>query len=172
MITTRESQAGNDYGKIPDVIVIYISEFDFLKGGKTIYHVEKILRETGKVIDDGQKEIYVNTAVDDHTDIAALMSCFTKKLAVSSRFPVLTNAVKTYKTTEGGADTMCAVMQKYEKIAEERGRKEGRLEGKKEGRNEGMLEALASLFKKGAITAKAAGETAGITEEEFIALIK
>ncbi len=33
--------------------IIYISECDFLKGNKTIYHVDKVLRETGTVIDDG-----------------------------------------------------------------------------------------------------------------------
>lgn len=48
---------------------LFVAWFDFLKGDKTIYHVEKVLRETGQVIDDGLHEIFVNTAVDDGTVI-------------------------------------------------------------------------------------------------------
>lgn len=50
-----------------------------MKGNKTIYHVEKILRETGEFIDDGLREIFVNTVIDDGTDIAELMSVFQKR---------------------------------------------------------------------------------------------
>ena len=78
-ITVRESETGTKFEEVLELYIVYISEFDFLKGDKTIYHVEKILRETGQVIDDGLHEIFVNTAVDDGTEIAELMSCFTKK---------------------------------------------------------------------------------------------
>ena len=59
--------------------MVYISEFDVVGEGLTIYHVNKVIAETGQIIDDGTKQIYVNTAVDDGTDIAELMSCFTKR---------------------------------------------------------------------------------------------
>lgn len=52
-ITVKDSNTGDDYSGLAEVIVVYISEFDFLQGGKTIYHVDKVLRETGTVIDDG-----------------------------------------------------------------------------------------------------------------------
>ena len=78
-ITVRESETGTKFEEVLELYIVYISEFDFLKGDKTIYHVEKVLRENGQVIDDGLHEIFVNTAVDDGTEIAELMSCFTKK---------------------------------------------------------------------------------------------
>lgn len=97
---------------------MYISEFDFLKGNKTIYHVDKVLRETGDIIDDGLHEIFVNTVIDDGTDIAELMSCFTKKEVKNAKFPALSSEVKRLKETEGGIQGVSDVMQKY--IREER----------------------------------------------------
>ena len=97
--------------------MVYISEFDFLKGGKTIYHVDKVLRETGKVIDDGLHEIYVNTVIDDGSDISDLMACFMKKEVKNSKFPALSAEVSRLKETEGGAQSVCAVMERYERMA-------------------------------------------------------
>ena len=142
MITTRESQPGDDFSKIPDVVIIYISEFDFLNGGKTIYHADKVLRETGEVINDGQWELFVNTVVDDGTDIADLMSCFTKKRVENAKFPVLSESVKELKTTEGGASTVCQVMQHYEKIARDEGINEGIKEGTDNEKKRTALEAI------------------------------
>ena len=124
--------------------VVYISEFDFINGGKTIYHVDKIIRETGTVVEDGIKEIYVNTVVDDGTDTADLMSCFTKKMVDNPKFPEFSSEVKRLKETEGGTEAMCAVMQKYEEIARQQGRQEGRLEGRQEERNSLIEQMLAS----------------------------
>ena len=116
-ITVRESEPGTKFEEVLELYIVYISEFDFLKGDKTIYHVEKILRETGQVIDDGLHEIFVNTAVDDGTEIAELMSCFTKKEVKNARFPMLSSEVRRLKESEGGMQVMCEVMKRYEKLA-------------------------------------------------------
>ena len=116
-ITVRESEPGTKFEEVLELYIVYISEFDFLKGDKTIYHVEKVLRETGQVIDDGLHEIFVNTAVDDGTEIAKLMSCFTKKEVKNARFPMLSSEVRRLKESEGGMQVMCEVMKRYEKLA-------------------------------------------------------
>lgn len=59
--------------------IVYISQFDIFKQGRTIYHVDKVIRETGTVVDDGLKEVFVNTAVNDGSTISELMSCFLAK---------------------------------------------------------------------------------------------
>ena len=46
------------------------------KQGKTIYHVDKMIRETGIYVDDGLREIFVNTAVNDGSDISELCHVF------------------------------------------------------------------------------------------------
>ncbi len=116
-ITVRDSEPGTSFDAVIELYVVYISEFDFLKGSKTIYHVEKVLKETGEVIDDGLHEIFVNTVIDDGTDIAELMACFTKKEVKNPKFPMLSSEVQRLKETEGGVQVVCEVMQRYEKIA-------------------------------------------------------
>lgn len=116
-ITVKESNPGERFEDVVELFIVYISEFDFLKGGKTIYHVDKILRETGEVVDDGQHEIFVNTVIDDGTDISDLMACFMKKEVKNPKFPALSAEVARLKESEGGAQTMCDIMERYEKIA-------------------------------------------------------
>lgn len=116
-ITVRDSEPGTRFDEVLELYIVYISEFDFLKGNRTIYHVEKILRETGVFIDDGLHEIFVNTVVNDGTDIAELMSCFTKKEVKNDKFPALSSEVKRLKETEGGVQVVCEVMQMYENLA-------------------------------------------------------
>ena len=125
-ITVKESNSGDDFEDLPNVIVVYISEFDFLGGGKTIYHVDQVLRETGEVIEDGSKRIFVNTVNDDGSDIADLMSCFTRKQVNNPKFPVFSAEVEDLKQSEGGTTAMCKVMEHYENIAREEGRAEER----------------------------------------------
>lgn len=116
-ITVKDSEPGTKFDSVLELYIVYISEFDFLQGNKTIYHVEKVLRETGELIDDGLHEMFVNTVIDDGTDIAELMSCFTKKEVKNSKFPALSSEVKRLKETEGGVQVVCEVMQRYENLA-------------------------------------------------------
>lgn len=126
-ITVRESNPGEHFDNIVELYIVYISEFDFLKGGKTIYHVDKVLRENGIKIEDGLHEIFVNTVINDGTDIAELMSCFIKKEVKHSKFPELSAEVSRLKETEGGAQAVCEVMEKYEKIAVDEALKKERI---------------------------------------------
>lgn len=116
-ITVKESNTGDTFDDVIELYIVYISEFDFLKGGKTIYHVDKVIRETNEVIDDGLHEVFVNTVIDDGTDIAELMACFMEKEVNNPKFPALSSEVTRLKATEGGARAVCEVMEKYNKIA-------------------------------------------------------
>ena len=88
------------------------------------------------VVNDPNK----TTEVDDGTPIASLMSCFTKKMVDNPRFPKISERVAELKTTEGGQNAVCAVMEVYEKKAREEGREVGREEG--EGRYNDLISAL------------------------------
>lgn len=112
-ITVKESNTGDTFHDVVELYIVYISEFDFLKGGKTIYHVDKVIRENGEVIDDGLHEIFVNTVVNDGTDIADLMACFMKKEVHNPKFPALSSEVTRLKATEGGARAVCEVIERY-----------------------------------------------------------
>jgi len=161
-ITFRDSEAGIEFEDLPDLYIIYISEFDYLKEGKTTYHIDKVIRETGTVVDDGLQEIFVNTAVHDGTEITRLMSCFTKKQVKDDRFPILSEEMARLKETEGGLNSMCQVMQHYEDIA----RREGRAAGLVAGREEERIEILRNLLKNG-MTSEAAMKLINIPQEKW-----
>jgi hypothetical protein len=68
------------------------------------------------MVDDGLSEVFVNTKVNDGSTVAELMECFLQKEVNNSKFPKLSNRMKILKSTESGVNTMCEVMQKYQKI--------------------------------------------------------
>lgn len=146
-ITVRESNPGDKFDDVIEVYIVYISEFDIFKEGKTIYHVEKVLKETGTVVDDGLHELFVNTTIDDGSAIADLMNCFTKKEVNNPKFPKFSKRVKELKTTEGGANAMCEVMEKY------------------------LVQQLVELVREGLLKVADAARKANMSEEEFRALL-
>jgi len=159
MITVRESQTGEKFAEIAEVYIVYISEFDFLNDGRTTYHIDKVVRETGRIVDDGLHEIFVNTVNDDGTPISELMSCFTREEVDHPEFPRLSEEVHKLKHTVGGVRSVCKVMQKYEDIA--------RAEGRAEGAQQNMI----TLVKKGLLSVFDAAKESGLTVEEFVKLI-
>ena len=151
-ITVKESNVGDDFKDVLDLYIVYISEFDFLKGGLTIYHVDKVIRENGMMVDDGLHEIFVNTTIDDGSDIADLMSCFTKMEVNNPKFPVLTKKVTELKSTEGGAGAVSEIMDKY--------------------KAEWRLEQLLELVEEGLLSIANAALKANMSEEEFGCLLE
>lgn len=148
-ITVKDSDTGSSFDDLLELYIVYISEFDFLKGGRTIYHVDKVIRENGETIDDGLHEIFVNTAVNDGTDIAELMSCFLQKMVDNSKFPVFSSEVKRLKETEGGATSMCEIMERYTKEAALEGLKKGKEQGLKQGLKQGRILAVQNMIEMG-----------------------
>lgn len=125
-ITVKESNTGDNFSEITELYVVYISEFDIFNDGLTTYHIDKVIRENGKVVDDGLHEIFVNTAVYDNTDIADLMQCFKSTEVNSLKFPRLSEEVTNLKTTEGGVRSMCKIME--DMFAEEKAKMEAEKE--------------------------------------------
>ncbi len=129
-----------------------------------MYHIDKIIRENGTVVDDGLHEIFVNTTVNDGTAIADLMSCFIKKEFKNDNFPKLSQKVKELKSTEGGANTMSAISETIYA--------EGKAEGLAEGKAEGRMNQLIELVQSGLLTVNQAASVAKMSEEEFKKLIE
>lgn len=114
-----DSQSGTKFNKIPEVYVVFISEFDVFKMGKTVYHVDNVVRETKEIVQDGLHRIFVNTEINDGTKTSRLMSHFTEKTVEDVEFPELSARMHELKEEEGGITVMSGVMEKYEKIAAE-----------------------------------------------------
>ena len=153
-------------------MLVHISKFDMYKSGKALYHVDRIIRENGTMVDNGFSELYVNAEVQDDSDVAKLMEIFTRHDAYDDEmFPITSKRKRLFKTTEEGVNEMCEVIEKY--IAEGRregirkGRSEGRREGMRKGRREGKAEAIRNLMESMSMTAEQAMKALKIPAGEF-----
>ena len=100
--------------EVPDVISIFISVFDIFKSGKTVYHIDRIIRETGEVRTNGFTEIYVNTKIEDGSDTAELMRIFKEQGAYDfEKFPKTSVRKQQFLKVEGGKEEMCEVVENY-----------------------------------------------------------
>lgn len=103
--------------EIPDVVIVYISEYDVFRSERTIYHINSIIMETNTVVDDGLRRIFVNTqyADTDNTDVGELMKCFLQKEINSNKFPELSERLSFFKNVGKGVDSMCDIIKDYAK---------------------------------------------------------
>lgn len=148
-IDTIFTERGIPYGKIPDVYLIFISKFDIFGQGKTIYHIDRTIRENGKSVYNGVHEIYVNTKVDDHTVLAELMQYFRKSEGYHENFPKLCEQVNYYKEQKEGMQVMCDVMRELTEEAEKRGEKRGERRGERRGAHRASRRIAIGFLKNG-----------------------
>lgn len=155
-IDTAESEKGIKFEELNDIYVIYISKFDMFHKEKTIYHVDRVLRETKDIVDNGTHEIYVNTKIDDGTDIAEYMQLL-KSAAVPDnlKFPRTCKAIRNVKTgTED--DGMCDLVEEYAK----------------EYADEERIKLTVSFYNDGSISSDVAARKLKITEEQFMRYVE
>jgi hypothetical protein len=122
-----------------------------------------VVRETGKKVDNGFEEVYVNTKVKDDSEVSELMEVFVDDTAYNSKFPKTSAGKRRYKETEKGLDIMCEIMEKLTTEA----RDEGMNEGIAEGMTRGTLKTLFSLVEDGVLTISEAAKRANMTEVIF-----
>lgn len=111
-ITANITETGVKFEKVPNLCMIYISRFDMFGAGKTMYHVGPYVNETGEIIENGLHEIYVNTQINDGSDVARLMECMEQGEINNAEFPNLSRRVRELKG-EGGTENMCEELENY-----------------------------------------------------------
>jgi predicted transposase/invertase (TIGR01784 family) len=112
ILTTNITDPGIKFKKVPNVCVVFISKFDIFQSNFPLYHIDRVIRETGETVDNGFEEIYVNAKVKDGSDVSELMKIFTEDTAYNNKFPKTSNIKYRYKETEGGIQIMCEIMEK------------------------------------------------------------
>lgn len=127
-IAVKDSQIGQKFKNIEDIMVVYISQFDLFEGNCVIYHVDSVIRETGEIVDDGLARVFANTQVKDGTTISEYLDYFMKKEVNDSKFPELTKRMNYLKHQEEGLQAVCEVMERYEKRAAEKAAQEANMQ--------------------------------------------
>lgn len=115
VLTANIMNPGEKFENVPDVCVIFISKFDLFKSDIPLYHVDRVVRETGRIVDNGFEEIYVNASVRDGSDIAELMDVFVSDTAYNDKFPLTSAGKRRYKETKEGQEIMCEIMERLNK---------------------------------------------------------
>ena len=111
-------RSSDDFGKLRDTYVIFITENDVMKRGKDIYSYQRREDDTGDCLCDGTYIIYVNGATRSATEIGKLVHDLLCRDAAKMYFDVLRKRVSQFKNSEEGRRTMCEAV---ERIAERRG---------------------------------------------------
>ena len=118
MIDTKMLKAGQEFNEIHDSYVIFITAGDVMGAGCSLYHIDRVIKETGAYFGDGSHIIYVNGSYKDDSDpVGKLMHDFRCLSSVDMFYPALAKQVRYFKETEGGQDIMCQV---FEELAEKR----------------------------------------------------
>ena len=92
--------------------MVFISKFDIFEGHLPLYHVDRVVRETRKVVNNGFEEVYVNTKIRDDSEVSKLLEVFVDDNAYNSKFPKTSDMKHRYKETEGGLNVMCEIMER------------------------------------------------------------
>ena len=106
------SESGyNIYKKLPETYVIFITENDVLKEGRPIYHIDKVIRESGNHFDDGLHLVYVNGNIRDDTPLGRLMHDFFCTDANDMYYEILAEQVRHHKESKEGVRSMCRELE-------------------------------------------------------------
>ena len=119
---------GQDFDELTENYVIFITRNDILEYGLAIYHVERVILEVDGFFGDGTHIIYVNSKIQEDTELGRLMHDFHCKKAEDMYSRILADRVYELKETQKGVEFMC---QEMEQIYYE-GEKSGELKARKE----------------------------------------
>jgi len=157
MIDTKMLKEKQDFKEIHDSWVIFITEKDIMKAGFPLYHVDRIVKETGEYFGDGSHIIYVNGSYkDDSSSIGKLLHDFRCTSSSDMFYPVLADGVKYFKETKGGREIMCKA---FEDLAEK-----WAAEQAEETRLETLFATVKNLMETMKLTAEQAMEAMKISE--------
>ena len=111
LIDANVTEPGDEYEKLNETYVIFITENDVLGGGQPIYHIDRTIKETGALFGDESHILYVNSQIKDNTVLGWLMHDFSCTKADDMFYPILAEKVRYFKEDVKGVAIMCKVME-------------------------------------------------------------
>ena len=98
LIDANVTEPGDEYEKLNETYVIFITEHDVLDGSCPIYHIDRTIRETGALF-------------GDDTALGQLMHDFSCTSAEEMHYQILADRVRYFKEDTEGVATMCKAME-------------------------------------------------------------
>ena len=161
LVDVHSLKSGQDFRELPECYVIFITQEDVLKRGKTIYTIHKYIDGDLEAFDDGSHTIYVNGAAkDDGTELWKLIHDLHCTNADEMYFPQLSARVKYLKEDEEG-------MAKVSDYFEERQEK-----AVKEAQKREKESLVLNLINMGKLTLEEIASCSGLTLKRVQTLAK
>ena len=111
MMDANLLKKGEDFDRLPETWVIFITENDVMGKGLPLYPVERCFLGTGERFEDGSHILYVNGAYRGDTPIGKLMHDFSCTDAADMYYGTLADRVRFFKESKEGIEIMCRAME-------------------------------------------------------------
>lgn len=106
---------GDDVEMLPENYVIFITEEDIFGTGMPVYHIDRVVEETGMPFGDASHIMYVNGAYRGDDPLGRLMHDFSCTDADDMNYGKLSDRVRYFKETEEGVEAMSRAMEELAK---------------------------------------------------------
>jgi len=132
IITTTKTKKRTQFKDIPNVVIVYISEYDALKSGHAVTEIRRCQNVDDKwcPIEDGELIIFANTAIKEDTIQSELLQLFLCEGEIDNKhFKEFSRQSHYYKSDEKGCERMSMTFQDYRKELIAEGEARGEVKG-------------------------------------------
>ena len=150
MMDANLLKKGEDFDKLPETWVIFITENDVMGKGLPLYPIERCFLGTGERFEDGSHILYVNGAYRGDTPIGKLMHDFSCTDATDMYYGTLADRVRFFKESKEGIEIMCRAMEDM----------------RNQTLKEGMINVAKKMLEDGTITLEKIAEFVGLSVDE------
>ena len=143
-------KAGENFNRLPESYVIFICGKDVLKENRQIYHVKRIIEESGNTFPDKAQIIYINTEKSSDDDLGRMIKDFYTEDPKDIRSAVLARRISELKMPSKAEKGEDAEMTTYYDRLKRQWKKEGKAEGTANAEGK-MAKLMGLLVKEGRI---------------------
>lgn len=157
MMDSNALLQNDDFEKLPETYVIFITSKDYLEKGLPLYTINRHIEELEMMpFDDEEHIIYVNGEYINDTPIGKLMHDFKCTEPNEMIYPNLAERASYLKNTKGGYEDMCQIME----------------ESNKEYAKQKAYQAAMKLIRKGILSKEDIADALELTIKDVEALTK
>ena len=156
MIDVKSLRKREDYRKLPESYVIFITPMDAIGRGMALYEIERTIKGIAEPFADGSHIVYVSAELADrNTRLGKLMHDLGCRDPREMYYTTLRKRVSYFKETEEGisdmSDKLDAVIRRVRNESLQEGEEIGLKKGEKKWRAEGREEVARGMIADGSI---------------------
>ena len=152
LMDTHTLKKGQNFSKLPESYVIFITDKDASGQGEQLYQIERVIIKSGSLFRDGSHILYFNTARQENNALGKLAKDFKEANPKEIQSKVLSQRVaslKEGKLNREGEKKMNVLLEKYRKKAVEEGMEKGIEKGLAQGMQQGLQQGLEKGLEQG-----------------------